>query len=137
MGILADKSRLSGAKSGLSGLKFGLSPPKSGLSGRQSGRPGQMSGLSGLSGQMSGLSGPDVRAVRAKVLGVRVGGTKMAIFGGTKMTPLPALWPKTFSISQPLHETAWSASPAQNVYLHDNSQRRQALLRGHVCCDVA
>ena len=43
---------------------------------------------SGCPGHMSGLG--HMFGVRAKVLGVRVGGTKMTVFGGTKMTPLPS-----------------------------------------------
>ena len=38
----------------------------------------------GCSGHMSGLSGPYVRAVLAKLLGVRVGGTKIPVLGGPK-----------------------------------------------------
>ena len=54
-GILAEKSRLYGAKSWLSGPRSGLSGPT----------------CPGCPGHMSGQSGPHVRAVRANVRAVR------------------------------------------------------------------
>ena len=77
---------------GPDGSESGLSGPMSGLSGPvRVTCPGSRPHVRAVRaksparpGHMSGLSGPHVRVVRAKVLGVRVGGTKMTVFGGPK-----------------------------------------------------